>query len=222
MRKLHLMGVMFMVLVLPNSASAAFINIDFGDTVAPNTYGAIGEIGEWNKINTLGTSNLFDTDNIATSVNLTLAASIPDAGTGVPSTDSEKLMFDNFYSFSLHSNPADEWTIDFTGLDNGLTRLIIYAPSNSSVSTGLMTVNDVSYSELFGSVTADLIEGVSYMTLDTNVTDGTLSLSGTTIGSVDSFAGLAGIQISSVPIPSAVWLFGSGLIGLIGFARRKA
>ena len=25
-----------------------------------------------------------------------------------------------------------------------------------------------------------------------------------------------------VPIPSAVWLFGSGLIGLIGFARRKA
>lgn len=25
-----------------------------------------------------------------------------------------------------------------------------------------------------------------------------------------------------VPIPAAVWLFGSGLIGLIGFARRKA
>lgn len=25
----------------------------------------------------------------------------------------------------------------------------------------------------------------------------------------------------SVPIPSAVWLFGSGLLGLIGFARRK-
>jgi hypothetical protein len=24
-----------------------------------------------------------------------------------------------------------------------------------------------------------------------------------------------------IPIPSAVWLFGSGLIGLIGFARRK-
>ena len=28
--------------------------------------------------------------------------------------------------------------------------------------------------------------------------------------------------ISSVPIPSATWLFGSGLIGLIGVARRKA
>jgi hypothetical protein len=27
--------------------------------------------------------------------------------------------------------------------------------------------------------------------------------------------------VSSVPIPAAVWLFGSGLIGLIGIARRK-
>lgn len=30
------------------------------------------------------------------------------------------------------------------------------------------------------------------------------------------------ITVSSVPIPSAVWLFGSGLLGLIGLARRKA
>ena len=28
-------------------------------------------------------------------------------------------------------------------------------------------------------------------------------------------------QMSSVPVPAAVWLFGSGLIGLIGIARRK-
>lgn len=30
------------------------------------------------------------------------------------------------------------------------------------------------------------------------------------------------LDVSSVPLPSAVWLFGSGLIGLIGLARRKA
>ena len=29
-------------------------------------------------------------------------------------------------------------------------------------------------------------------------------------------------QVSAVPIPAAVWLFGSGLVGLIGLARRKA
>lgn len=29
-------------------------------------------------------------------------------------------------------------------------------------------------------------------------------------------------QVSTVPVPAAVWLFGSGLIGLVGFARRRA
>ncbi|MDH5571855.1 MAG: VPLPA-CTERM sorting domain-containing protein [Gammaproteobacteria bacterium] len=28
-------------------------------------------------------------------------------------------------------------------------------------------------------------------------------------------------SVSAVPVPAAVWLFGSGLIGLVGFARRK-
>ena len=28
-------------------------------------------------------------------------------------------------------------------------------------------------------------------------------------------------DISAVPVPAAVWLFGSGLIGLAGFDRRK-
>jgi hypothetical protein len=27
---------------------------------------------------------------------------------------------------------------------------------------------------------------------------------------------------SAVPVPAAVWLFGSGLLGLIGVARRKS
>ena len=29
-------------------------------------------------------------------------------------------------------------------------------------------------------------------------------------------------DVSAVPVPAAVWLFGSGMLGLIGFARRKA
>jgi hypothetical protein len=29
------------------------------------------------------------------------------------------------------------------------------------------------------------------------------------------------LDVSAVPVPAAVWLFGSGMIGLIGFARRK-
>ena len=29
------------------------------------------------------------------------------------------------------------------------------------------------------------------------------------------------INASAVPVPAAVWLFGSGLLGLVGVARRK-
>ncbi|MBI5783055.1 MAG: VPLPA-CTERM sorting domain-containing protein, partial [Gammaproteobacteria bacterium] len=29
-------------------------------------------------------------------------------------------------------------------------------------------------------------------------------------------------DVAVVPVPAAVWLFGSGLLGLIGVARRKA
>jgi hypothetical protein len=29
------------------------------------------------------------------------------------------------------------------------------------------------------------------------------------------------ITIASVPIPTTIWLFGSGLMGLVGMARRK-
>jgi hypothetical protein len=31
----------------------------------------------------------------------------------------------------------------------------------------------------------------------------------------------SGDVVSAVPVPATVWLFGSGLIGLLGIARRK-
>ncbi|MCW8910327.1 MAG: VPLPA-CTERM sorting domain-containing protein [Gammaproteobacteria bacterium] len=38
---------------------------------------------------------------------------------------------------------------------------------------------------------------------------------------LDDFSQLGSHSVSAVPVPAAVWLFGSGLIGLVGFARRK-
>ena len=48
------------------------------------------------------------------------------------------------------------------------------------------------------------------------------NISGTRFGGGDGANGLIYVEYASaVPVPAAVWLFGSGLIGLIGIARRK-
>jgi len=44
------------------------------------------------------------------------------------------------------------------------------------------------------------------------ITPGTANLGG---------SGNCSTNLSTVPVPAAVWLFGSGLIGLVGFARRN-
>ena len=39
-------------------------------------------------------------------------------------------------------------------------------------------------------------------------------------GSLD--AKTIGVEVQVVPVPAAIWLFGAGLIGLIGFTKRRA
>jgi hypothetical protein len=40
-------------------------------------------------------------------------------------------------------------------------------------------------------------------------------------GNLINLAGEIVQDLSTIPVPAAVWLFGSGLLGLIGFARRR-
>lgn len=46
---------------------------------------------------------------------------------------------------------------------------------------------------------------------------------GASLWTLDSNGGLSwqAAEVSAVPVPAAVWLFGSGLLGLVGIARRK-
>lgn len=47
-------------------------------------------------------------------------------------------------------------------------------------------------------------------------------LTATTKTAFPAPVGTVGIDVQVVPVPAAAWLFGSGLLGLIGMARRKA
>ena len=41
------------------------------------------------------------------------------------------------------------------------------------------------------------------------------------VGAVPAFNGTGDLAVSAVPVPAAVWLMGSGLLGLVGVARRR-
>lgn len=49
----------------------------------------------------------------------------------------------------------------------------------------------------------------------------TIGDSYTADSAVPSFVGTYSVETAVVPVPAAVWLFGSGLLGLIGIARRR-
>lgn len=61
-------------------------------------------------------------------------------------------------------------------------------------------------------------QGFSAYLLDGTATTGTWDITGWTRSGLSHASVYA---VSAIPIPAAVWLFGSGLIGLIGFSRRK-
>jgi hypothetical protein len=59
-----------------------------------------------------------------------------------------------------------------------------------------------------------LLSNITELRIQIELVDNTSSGGG-------DIAGIDNVNLSSIPIPSAVWLFGSGLLGLIGMARRK-
>ncbi len=63
--------------------------------------------------------------------------------------------------------------------------------------------------------------GNEYLASDFIIDNGAAVLRGSPDGLPD-MTRLEVTTVSAVPVPAAVWLFGSGLIGLVGIARRRA
>lgn len=152
-----------------------------------------------------------------------------DAGasslSGVPLptiTDSDGTSTD--VAFSLDSNPAN-----LPGANNASP------PFNASTSTAFTADSDtknggkmahgVNGSTEWLTMDYSLQAGKSLNDVLTELSNGKLRLgmhvTGFTSSGSESFVNDRGLPPSIVPVPAAAWLLGSGLIGLVGVARRK-
>ena len=146
------------------------------------------------------------------------AAFLSDLGSVPPSVSDVRSSlapgaYDDFYTFSAASDVSDA-TIDFAleptpgFFQAGAFSIELYEGVSSPAGVPIASaVSGGGQSSVF--FLADLDSGTTY-TLRT-------TFNFNTSGSAAS----ATTSISAVPIPAAAWLFGSGLAGLMIFARRK-
>jgi len=206
-------------------AQAASFNIDFGSvwpTTNNTTFGAAAnQPGQWNNITTTGTTNdLKDTSNTTTSVSLSLTASAVDGVASLnTSTDLQKLVNDNFYSY-----PGSNWNVTLSGLDNGAYNVFYYGASNTFVTTGAFTINGTAVASITGDNDSSFVQGTNYGVLNgVSVSNGTLTLSST---DTTDGRGLSGLQIvsASAAVPEPLTILGAVTAAGFGagFKRKLA
>ena len=97
-----------------------------------------------------------------------------------------------------------------------------------TIDNALGTVNGIAVTALPSTVTGDFIVAtIQFQAVGLNTTNSILSL--TEFAGNPWASGGSGItplnfvngNVAVVPVPAAVWLFGSGLLGFVGVARRK-
>jgi len=128
-------------------------------------------------------------------------------GTESPNIDNPWVFFGNT---GMHQTTApitvgigtgDFWTLDMSGWGvtwNGITNIpMIDQGSSISCEAGSSCSDSSSYT-----------------------LDGTFHVAGAGFTTVGYALHLEG-HVSNIPVPAAAWLFGSGLLGLLGIARRK-
>jgi hypothetical protein len=123
-----------------------------------------------------------------------------------------------------HSDPVS-WSIavDPSSFDVNYVDLRVKEAAGSGLATAAVLANGEAPDSVsvFADGDGDSITRF-FWALDTTISAGnsydvTLSTGPFAFDSYDSFA----LDASAVPLPAAAWLFGSAMLGLIGFARRK-
>ena len=119
------------------------------------------------------------------------------------------------------------YQIDSTGtrsilIDNIVgTGIALDASGNIFISTPNRTDLALLANSIYMFNPSDLLNPFRIASFDSTIGELTFDDAGN-LYTIDNVDNLSIIKLSAVPVPAAVWLFGTGLIGLIGLARRKA
>lgn len=81
------------------------------------------------------------------------------------------------------------------------------------------TPEDINFSIEIGDIGSENL--VDYIHLDTLAPFVETNMNVRVTSAISPTGTIDNVTVSAVPVPAAVWLFGSGLLGLVGLARRK-
>lgn len=233
MKLKHLISALALVVLAP-AANADLITFDFtGRLVVAGSDGSI--IGP--SYTSIGASLTFDTNTGIGSSGLSIT--MDDFFLGFPATFHDITMGPGSAPNLLDGNVLVDWNgnddmnlhveWDATGLYNAISYGLEVGDtiSGTDLIRGGVTVFDVSSATPY-SDSLQLLPGDMQGPAPLAATSGSMGLFGGTpfdgvrgyfdIGSGNS---LEVTSIETVPVPAAVWLFGSGLLALIGFTKRK-
>ncbi|MCW9012419.1 MAG: VPLPA-CTERM sorting domain-containing protein [Gammaproteobacteria bacterium] len=196
-------------------------NVDLGMTGSDTAASCIGDCTSYNNQFYSHPHSISDTDFIYADAVVT--STDINGGLGAASSIAEGYISDNLdFAFATGSNSLTNATINVGSgganfqfsfiLDNYMelsgdgygtawSSLSLSIDNNSigSLLNETISANSSSSSGTFSTSNISLTEGTHYLSI-----------------SMDN-----GINITPVPVPAAVWLFGSGLIGLASIARRR-
>jgi len=238
-----------MLLMAASHANAMLVNIDFGPSSSPN-YNGRGILGTasdttWNTVDYGGATTLTLADGSGLSgVGVDTTATAEGFTSSFDNLGSSTFPASNtLLTDRITNSPTGPWAaapITLTGLTPGslyniVTYNAFYAQEYSIGGNTATTDPKFSDPSSGNSIYPGWTQGIEYARFDSVTADGSGNLlisvkpwDGANDITGDSggygkagYATIAGIQIQSVPLPAAAYLFGTGLLGLAGFARRR-
>ena len=194
-------------LVLSTSVNADIVSIDFEDPILTGQYFLDGDLVTNSPVQIGTTGSNGAADIIAP----------PASYTTGPNNGSAYLHSSIYSSIYIQAHQSDSF--DLISLDLG--EYSSYASNSSVTITGFkINGNQISTTLQLDSLFDGLggINDFQLIALDASWSNLTRVEFDNSAYSLDNIQ----LDLKPVPVPAAVWLFGSGLIGLVGVARRKA